>query len=205
MPDLPKLAAIGTTPTGGPWYDRLVGRLIRWGTATQDQYGKFHDAKVNHAVIFVGDVPGYDKPQLVQAQPHGAKFADWDSYGDSMYWDDDPEQLQLNETLRPLFLTDKDRTEIAAWARDCAIKKIGYNYLDFLAIGLAQKRFHKLINPARLRWWDRWVVNRLSRPDRLICSQLVDYAYAKASVHLFMDARPPGLVSPADLFSLSGT
>ena len=36
----------------------------------------------------------------------------------------------------------------------------------------------------------------------MICSQLVDEAYARAGVQLFDDGRLPGDVTPADLYGL---
>jgi len=68
-----------------------------------------------------------------------------------------------------------------------------YSWVDDACIGLADM----------FRWHvPTWVRTRLARPDRLMCSQLVDTAYLKAGVHLFSDGRPPGMVAPSDLLLL---
>jgi len=151
--------------------------------------------------VYVGRVAGKGLPQLVQAAPGGANFANWDSYGNDMIWLDPVDQLQADGALKSLEITDQQRMKIAAFAKDCAVKQIGYNYLDFLAIALAQKRFQ--VSPGEETWLrDEWWVKRLSNNKRLICSQLVDYCYSRAGIQLFADNRPNGLVSPADLYSL---
>lgn len=183
----PVPGAYGVTPTYGSWYDQFIGSGIRWFTATEDQYHHWHDATVNHAVIYVGEVAGYDKLKLVEARPGGARLSDWDEYGDSMIW------------VNKFVVDEAHQRQIVRTALMCAQRKIGYNYLDFLAIGLAQKRMHHIIDYNDAPWW----AERLSDPDRLICSQLVDYCYEQASIILFNDHRPTGLVSPADLLALS--
>lgn len=191
----PPNGTIGVTPTFGPWYDRFVARGIQWVTSTRDQYGKFHDAKVNHAVVFVGDIDGRDGPQLVQAQPGGAAFDRWDAYGDAMIWLTDIDEAGTGIPIAP---TTIQQSQIVEFAKDCAIKKIGYNYLDFLAIALAQQRFGDVVSDSKPSWWAK----RLANPKHLICSQLADAAYSFAGIQLFSDHRLSGLVSPADLLSL---
>lgn len=202
MTELPPLACIGVTPTYGNFRDRFVARGIQWFTATRDQYSKFENATVNHAVIYVGPVKGYDPtPQLVEARPGGAGFAPWDQYGDSMIWIDRFKPLGSDTEY---VLSDFERQQIVFNAVNFAMNKIGYNYLDFVAIALAQQRFDQLVHydPKDNPWWLNKAVDRLSRGDRLICSQLDDECYARSGVHLFQDNRPSGLVSPADLLSL---
>jgi hypothetical protein len=116
-----------------------------------------------------------------------------------MIWLTHIAQRRVGGTLVSLEPTDAQREAIAVWAIDCAVKHIGYNYLDFVAIALAQQRLNTIVNYDNPPWW----VKRLSNPRRLICSQLADYAWDKAGVHLFADKRPAGLVSPNDLFMLS--
>jgi len=180
----------GTTPTFGNTFDRSVARAIQWFTATRDQYGRWHDAPVNHAVLYVGEVPGYDQPQIVEAAPGGANFSDWNAYGTDMVWAHEVEGVTLN---------DQQRASIAQFGIDCAIKGVGYGYLDFVAIALAQRRMHSIVFYEHTQWWAK----RLGDPHRLICSQLVDWCYLQADVHLFSDGRWPGLVSPADLRALT--
>lgn len=68
-----------------------------------------------------------------------------------------------------------------------------YNYLDIAAQAIV--RLFKWHAPP-------WALNRLGRPDRLQCAQLVDLAYAAGGVTLFPDGRPFGLVAPSDLEDL---
>ena len=207
---LPLIGAWGTTPTYGNWYDRFIGAGIRWATATEDDYSKFPhiegeehftDAKVNHAVLFVGDVAGFSGPMLVEARPGGAAFAPWDKYGDAMTWANSFDTTYGVNLMPHAPLHPEVRQAIANFGIDCALKRVGYGYADFLAIALAQKRFHNLVPYDNPPWW----VRELGRPDRLICSQLVDWCYQQAGVELFDDNRFPGLVSPADLYMLTAT
>lgn len=198
MTELPAIGTIGVTPTYGNWFDRIIGRGIRWFTATQDEFSHFHEAKVNHAVVFVGEVPDEDGPQLVQATPHGAIFSPWDAFGSDMIWLD-PIGTLVGGVVRDLLTPTPDqRMLVRAAAIDLVLKKIGYNFLDFLAIAFAQKRFSMSYDAAKPPWWAR----RLANNRRMICSQLVDYCWLQADLHLFADDRPPGLVSPADLLAL---
>lgn len=183
------LGTIGVTPTYGNKFDKFIGGAIRWATATQDNYHGLKNAPVNHAVVYVGPVIGYDKPQLVQAQPGGASFADWDSYGDQMIW----------LTVMLYTPTDAARAKIIETAKDLAIKRVGYGFLDFLGIALAQRRFGYIVNPNRPPWW----VRRLGSNKHMICSQLADYCWERAGVQLFKN-RIPGLVTPEDLYLNGG-
>lgn len=202
---LPPLGTIGVTKTYGSWFDRFVAGGIRYMTATEDMYHHFHDAAVNHSVVFVGQPPGFTKPQLVQAGTHGAQFAPWDIYGKDMIWLTEISQLREDGSLVRLNPTDEQRTKIAQAAIDCAVKKIGYNYLDFFTIAFAQKRwFHQTIkyNLKDNPWFVQLLLKRLSSPKHMICSQLSDYTWNQANLHLFADLRPTGLVSPEDLYLL---
>ena len=67
-----------------------------------------------------------------------------------------------------------------------------YGFLDVAALGLAQ---FGLTLPS--------VRRRIARPDRLFCSQLVDYAWTLAGFHAFDDGRTPQDVSPGDLADLA--
>jgi hypothetical protein len=66
-----------------------------------------------------------------------------------------------------------------------------YSFLDYASIALAA--FH--IRP-------RVVRDFVANSDHMICSQLVDFAYDMAGVHLFDDGRIPGDVTPGDLYRL---
>ncbi len=110
--------------------------------------------------------------RIIEARPSGAGYAA-----------PPPDALWSH-----LPLTDEERGRIIA----AATRFVGrpYSWLDCLCIGLAD-RFGTHVPTA--------VRNRLQRPDRMICSQLVDSAYLDAGVHLFADGRDPGAVSPEDL------
>lgn len=199
-----QLGQIGVTLTYGSWVDREIGGAIRWFTATTTQYHGLSDSPVNHAVMYVGD------GKLVQAEPGGARLADWDSYGHDMIWLDTMYECEtirtpklLNKSYmtspnlqQPLEPTDAQRMLIASAGKRFATLGIQYNYLDFLAIARAQQRFGRAqFNPLKPPWWAK----RLADNTRLICSQLCDYAWTLSGVHLY-NGRLPGLVSPEDLF-----
>lgn len=67
-----------------------------------------------------------------------------------------------------------------------------YGFLDCAALGLAQ---FGLTLPS--------VTRRVSRPDRLFCSQLVDYAWFLSGFRAFDDGRVPQDVSPGDIADLA--
>lgn len=67
-----------------------------------------------------------------------------------------------------------------------------YGFLDVAALGLAQ---FGITLPS--------VKRRIARPDRLFCSQLVDYVWTEAGFHAFNDGREPQDVSPGDLADLA--
>jgi cell wall-associated NlpC family hydrolase len=114
---------------------------------------------------------------IVEAEPNGAVLSHSRNYPDAIW--------------SRLDLTPKQRDAIAAAAR----AKVGtpYSWTDCAAIGLAKILGHAL---------PPFVRSRLSRPDRLMCSQLTDLCYHEAGVDLFADGRLPGDVSPGDLYDL---
>ena len=117
---------------------------------------------------------------VVEGEPAGARVTPVSNYGDKLIWANWP-------------LTDEQRPAVAAWGK----AHIGtpYSWLDDAAIGLADL-FHWV--PGILR-------KRLASTSTLMCSQLVDAAYAAAGVQLFPDGRPAGAVSPGDLYTLIQT
>jgi uncharacterized protein YycO len=86
-------------------------------------------------------------------------------------------------------LTDQQRTDIVAAA--CRMVGTPYSFLDYLAIAA-----ERLVHFDAL---ERFV----SADGHLICSQLVDEAYAIAGIELFPD-RVAGDVAPGDLARLIG-
>ena len=86
-------------------------------------------------------------------------------------------------------LTDDRRARIVAEARAC--EGVRYGFSAYLHLALS--RFG-------VRW--PWLIRYLERNGRMICSQLVDYVYARAGVQLFDDGRAPFDVTPGDLANL---
>lgn len=127
-------------------------------------------SQVNHAVIIVE--PDEQGPRYVEAQAKGAVITRGT-----------PKVLVQND-LQPL--TDEQRKALS----DAALALVGtpYGFMDIVSLALVC---------LGLRW--RWLMNRVQREDRLICSQLVDRAYADAGIQLFNDGRPDSTVTPGDL------
>lgn len=87
-------------------------------------------------------------------------------------------------------LTDEQRNAIPAIGD--SLIGTPYGWLDVAALGLAQ---FGILLPS--------VKRRIERPDRLFCSQLVDYAWTLAGFHAYDDGRTPQDVSPGDLEELA--
>lgn len=86
-------------------------------------------------------------------------------------------------------LTDDERAQVVAEAR--ALLGRRYSWLTYLYLALVTLGLHP-----------RLIRKRVASDKRLICSALVDHAYARAGVHLFTDGRIPGDVTPGDLANL---
>lgn len=130
-------------------------------------------ADLEHAFLYIGD------GRIIEAQPGGAVEADLAEYADRpIVW-----------STGRIPLTDEQRPAIVAAAR--SYLGVPYGFADYLA--LAARRFHIPVPGLR-----RWIAGSHS----VICSQLVDQAYQDAGVHLFIDGRAPGDVTPADLYKL---
>lgn len=163
------------TKTGGPWYDRLAAKLIRFDT----------NSPVNHAAVAVGPTETHPEGAIIEARPGGAGYNSIGAYPGATW-----STGRLPEALTP---TDEQRRKIVA----CATTFIGtpYSWLDIVAIGLAQKRLGKVVDG------DEWWVKRVSGDGHLICSQLVSEAWREAGIAL-IPGRLDGLVSPGDLYDL---
>lgn len=127
-------------------------------------------SQYQHAFLYVGD------GKVVQAEPQGACERPLT-----------PHSLELWST-GIITLSDSQRSMICAGATLLAKGKTGYSWLDYEAIAL----HHWRIPAPGLRGF-------IGTSRHMICSQLVDYCYMQASVHLFTDGRWPGYVTPADL------
>lgn len=130
-------------------------------------------SEYGHARLCVGYGPG-DTIAIVEAQPPGAVtrvLSAWET------------QVTAWFTVDP---TNTQRIAIANNGRD--LVGIGYGWTDIAALAA----WHVL----GLRW--RWLDRRINREDRLICSQLVALAYARAGIDLIPDQLPCE-DTPADL------
>jgi hypothetical protein len=166
------------TRTSGRLIDRIAAWAIRFDTATKVD-GKWVDAQVNHAFLYVGD------GVIVEAVGK-VRYNDLSAYPDAIW----------STGRLPAHLTPDatQRQQIVNRAHDLIGRR--YNWLDIVAIGLAQRRLGQVVSSRT--WWAR----RVGNDSRLICSQAVDVEYLAAEIHLFRDGRIPGLVSPQDLDGL---
>lgn len=129
-------------------------------------------ADYEHAFVVVGDVDGYDGPQLIEAEPGGARQMPLAVYGaDSAIY---------------LHCPELNRSAVAAYA----LELIGtpYSFLDYGSLAL-----HRLHVPAPL------LKRYIRSSGHEICSQLADLAALRGGWHLFEDDRWEGDVTPGDL------
>jgi len=106
-------------------------------------------------------------------------LAPWDKYGDRITW-----------STGRIGMTGQQRVDVAMIGRE--FEHVPYSFLDYAAIAA-----HRLHVPGAI------LLRRYVRSTKhLICSQLVDAAYARAGVHLFDDGRWPGYVTPSELAGL---
>lgn len=117
-----------------------------------------------------------DEYTTIEAMPGGAIL------GDYRRWK--PEELRWSTDL--VDLTDTQRVNIVHLGMK--LEGLPYSFLDYGSLAL--HRFHVPF-PGLKRYIDS--------SGHMICSQLVDYVYAKCDVHLFRDGRWPGYVTPASL------
>lgn len=132
------------------------------------------ESHVNHAGLLLDD------GTVVEAEPHGARIVPAGWYLNHAHW-----------STGKVPVTDAERVALVAQGRSMVGR--GYGFADIVVLALV-----------RVFGWHapQWVRTYLQRSDRLICSQLVDYAYDKAGVHLFTDGRVPAEVTPGDLLDL---
>lgn len=143
-----------------------AGALIRWGT----------QSPVNHAFIYLGN------DLVMEAEPNGATVSRATKYADVIW------------STGKVGLTQGQRLTIVNRAK--SLVGTPYNWLDIVAIALAQRRLGGILG------LKSWIAKRLSDDGMMICSQLVDWCYQQAGVQLFKDGRPSGMVSPGDLYGL---
>jgi uncharacterized protein YycO len=129
-----------------------------------------HNSQYEHVFIYTGD------GLAVEARPHGAAEIPCPT-----------PKLQLWST-GIISLTPVQRTRIVTSARAYAERKVGYSYLDYLAIAAHQDH---IPFPG--------LQDFISYTGHMICSQLVDQCYFNGQVNLFTDHRWPGYVRPSDM------
>lgn len=171
MTDTPKAGTLGLSVISGK-----TGKLVRKGQDIVEH----RKTKYTHAFLVLHN------EQVIEAEPGGAQVTSLATYlsraEGTVLFSDLPVQNAVEQGANELLLRDQlDRI-------GRGLSGVPYNYLDYLAIGL--ERF--LIEP-------RFITNRVRRQDRLICSQLVDFAYQQVGIHLFDDGRLPQDVTPGDL------
>jgi hypothetical protein len=143
---------------------------------------------VSHAGIYVGG------EQIIEARPSGAGYADLAQYMTE-------ETTWSHGAFLPDAPGDADvREKIVKFALEVIGTK--YGFLDLIVIGLAQTSLGRKVDPTLAYSKQPWWVRRMSRLDRMICSQLVDECYNRAGVHLFTDGRLHQFVSPGDLLDI---
>jgi hypothetical protein len=135
----------------------------------------------DHTVIYAGmadkNAPfGY----TMGAYPGGARLYPMPSPGQQNGWLWSSDHFALDQELR---------SQIVANALAC--KGIGYSAADYFA--LVAHRFHLPVPELK---------EYIADSGHMICSQLVDWCYMQAGIHLFTDGRWPGYVTPADLAAI---
>lgn len=123
----------------------------------------------DHAEIYVGN------GQTLGAYPGGADFVPLPVNQDGWLW-----------STGHIQLSDAERAKIVSNAIAC--KGIPYSAADYFALAA-----HRLHIPAP------GLKDYVADSKHMICSQLTDFCYMNAGVHLFSDNRWPGYVTPADL------
>lgn len=134
------------------------------------------ESTVNHAFVYLGN------GEIIEAEPKGARISKASKYPHALW------------STGKIELVEGEGEWIAHYAK--TLVGIPYNWLDIAAIGLAQRRLGRIVG---LR---SWIAHRLSDNGKLMCSQLVDFAYQHVCIDLFTDGRPCGMVSPGDLLTL---
>lgn len=130
----------------------------------------FTRSRWNHAAIYIGD------GRIVEAEPTGVRITNLhEAYTDDQW-------IVSGKTL-----TSWQRNKIVTWAK--SKEGTPYGWLDIAALGL-------LSLGIRWKWLDRFAADQ----SRLVCSQLVSYAYFNAGIPLTNDDA--WTVTPGDLEEL---
>ncbi len=175
IPQAGDFACFHEDNTAGAWI--AAGEYLN-GDGTRASY-------FQHAGIYIG-MPDAAAPHgyLMAAQPGGARLSPLRAG-------------QMDDSLNPgvlwssgrIALTPPQRTAVVSFALAC--KGVPYSPSDYFA--LAAHRLHVPVPGLK---------DYIASSGHMICSQLVDWVYMKAGVHLFSDGRWPGYVTPANLAGL---
>lgn len=149
----------------------IPGKLVWLGQAINGDLSEW-----THAGI-VGSKTASGWTRVFEARPGGAG---WRLVS--------PEELAKSWVQVPVPLTDDQRRDIVA---EC-YKRVGTDYNWTTYFYLAAYRLRLPISTNVLR-------RRVSRSDKMICSQAVDDIYRVCGVQLFSDGRLPYDVTPGDL------
>lgn len=157
-----------------------VGVVVRFGEYLVDG-----NADWSHAFVLAEQLADGDWA-IIEAEPGGAKIGRLSEYANK------PVAFNDQHHLSPA-----ERVKIVDEAT--ALVGYGYNWLDYASIAVTRMLGVDGDAYSAHNRFVRWLRARLERPDRLICSQLVDVVYCLAGIHLFSDRRAPGDVTPGDL------
>lgn len=170
---MPGLGEFAVIPVHG-----VSGELIRVGQWLCGSGFKNYE----HAEVYVGNPPG-EKPlpdgYTLGAYPGGAALLNVPTAGYQQGW------LWSGAAIP---LTAAQQAKIVETA--LSLEHTPYSALDYFAI--AAHRLHVPDVGNELQ-------DFIASSGHMICSQLVDYCYLQAGVHLFNDGRWPGYVTPEDL------
>lgn len=172
----PPPGSFGLSVIGG-W----VGKLVWAGQLLSGDGSKW-----THAFLVL------DNWEVIEARPGGAALLPLEKYlkhKEILFCD-----LPIRKATRYIASPEEKAAEVLHLRKD--LNRIGrslvgvrYNWLNYPALGLLA-----------LGWKPEWLRRFVRRASTgMICSQLVDYCYAQANVHLFNDKREPMDVTPGDL------
>lgn len=134
--------------------------------------------------LLIGDASRYthafiviDDERVAEAEPGGARYGSLQKYI--------AEGAVFSSHVQ---LTPEQRAMIVATAEGLIEAGTPYSFLDYVALAL--HRIH--IRP-------KFIEDYVASSGHMICSQMADFCWQQASVHLFSDCRLPQDVSPGDI------
>lgn len=127
---------------------------------------------------------------VFEAQPGGATLTPLFKYTDRAGAVVTHRMTCPRGSLTRLELTADQRSTISDAARRYVGRRYGWGTYVYLAL-------------YRLGFRSKWLRDRVTRSDRMICSQAVDQVYRDCGIELFNDGRMPLDVTPGDLARLA--